>query len=823
MRAVLILARAELRGRWRGWLAAAALVALAGGVVLTTAAGARRTDTAYPRFLRASGGADVLIAPTNTDIPSYHYYAAVAKLPGVAIVAPVVGLAAVTVGTAESHIQLLAAPDARLGRLVERPKFMAGRMADPARVDEAVADRFLAAQLHLTVGSVLHLLFGPSGPSGSPRTSSTPRSLDFAHATALTVRVVGLGINRDDVVPVNALASVGSLLVSPAVLRGLSPDRYAFDGAYIRLHRGASVVAFGQQAQALAAEFPETGGQVLVANEHEQAAKVNHAIHPQAVALALFALLTALTGLLIVGQVLVRQVFVASADHPALRALGLTRDQLVAVGLVEVVAAAAAGAAMAVVIAVMASPLMPIGPARIAEPHPGVAFNWALLGSGGAAMVVLFGLRVTPSLWRLASQGDAAEAAPATGGVERRSRLADVLTRTGVPVSGSVGARMALEPGRGRTAVPTRTALAGSAVAVAAVAAAFTFGTSLVRLVNTPRLYGQTWQVSIDAQFGQLSEADVEAFLRRQGGVSGWTLGAHGDAIINGLEVASIGLTPGEGPPLFPTLLEGRAPQTVDEIALGTKTLALTHRRVGQTVMVAFPGGTARPFRVVGRAVFPFFGLGNFTPTGLGDGAAVLDPRPDLTGGLNFALVAMAPGPGRPDNIARFARNLKASGICPAGPAGQGCHGAVTAQRPADVSNYARIKSTPLVLAGILAVLALATVTHFLVTSIRRRRRDLAVLRTLGFVRRQVSAAVAWQASIVVVLALLVGLPLGVAAGRWVWLVLATRLGVAPEPQIPLPPLLVSVPVALAIANAVAAVPGWMAGRLLPGPVLRTE
>ena len=803
-----MLARAELRGRWRGWLAAAALVALAGGVVLTTAAGARRTDTAYPRFLRASEGADVLISPNNTGIPSF--YAAVAKLPGVALVAPTVGLAAVTVGSAGSHIQLLVAPDARFGRLVERPKLTAGRMADPARVDEAVADRFLAAQLHLTVGTVLHLLFGPSGPSG----------FDFAHATALTVRVVGLGINRDDVVPVNALASVGSLQVSPAVLRGLSPDSYAFDGAYIRLHRGASVVAFGQQARALAAEFPETGGQVLVANEHEQAAKVNHAIHPQAVALALFALLTALTGLLIVGQVLVRQVFVASADHPALRALGLTRDQLVALGLLEVAAAAAAGAAGAVVVAVMASPLMPIGPARIAERHPGTASNWALLGIGGAAMVVLFGLRVTPSLWRLAAQGGVTEAAPANGGIERPSRLADLLTRTGVPVSGSVGARMALEPGRGRTAVPTRTALAGSAVAVAAVAAAFTFGTSLVRLVNTPRLYGQTWQVSIDAQFGQLPQADVEAFLRRQRGVSGWTLGAHTDAIIDGLEVATIGLAPSHGPPLFPTLLEGRPPQTADEIVLGTKTLARSHRRVGQTVMVAFLGqGTARPFRVVGRAVFPFFGQGSFTPTGLGDGAAVLDPRPDVTGGLNFALVAMAPGPSQPDDIARFARNLKATGQC---PADQGCH-AVTAQRPADVSNYARIKSTPLALAGVLAVLALATVIQYLVTSIRRRRRDLAVLRTLGFVRRQVSAAVAWQASIVVALALLVGLPLGVAAGRWVWLVFAARLGVAPEPQIPLLAVLVSIPVTLVIANAVAAVPGWMAGRLRPAPVLRTE
>ena len=149
--------------------------------------------------------------------------------------------------------------------------------------------------------------------------------------------------------------------------------------------------------------------------------------------------------------------------------------------------------------------------------------------------------------------------------------------------------------------------------------------------------------------------------------------------------------------------------------------------------------------------------------------------------------------------------------------------GAVTAQRPADVNNYARIKATPVALAGVLALLAVATVAHLLVTSIRRRRRDLAVLKTLGFSRRQVSAAVAWQATIVVAIALLVGLPVGVAAGRWAWLFFSARLGVAPDLQVPLLAVLLSIPAALAIANAVAAAPGWVAGRLRPAPVLRTE
>jgi len=361
---------------------------------------------------------------------------------------------------------------------------------------------------------------------------------------------------------------------------------------------------------------------------------------------------------------------------------------------------------------------MPIGPAHVAEPHPGLAFNWAILGIGALAMVVVFALRLAQPVWRLAGESAKPEGAVSAYGVERPSRVLEMLTRTGAPASAVVGGRLALEPGRGRTAVPVRSTLAGTAVAVAAVAAAFTFGTNLVRLVSTPRLYGQGWQVSVDVEFGQIPRGDVETFLRQQRGVSGWTFGNHAEVTIAGRQVATIEMTGAEGPAVFPTLLEGRAPQAPDEIVLGSKTLASARRRVGQTVMVALPGeNTPRTMQVVGRAVFPFFGQGEVTPTGLGEGAALLDPGPNPDG-FNFFLVGMAQGAAEHDNIARLARNLNATGVCH-----QECS-AVTAQRPADVNNYARIKATPLALAGVLALLAVATVAHLLVTSIRRRRRD---------------------------------------------------------------------------------------------------
>src|SRR5258708_30272178 len=80
-----VLAR-EVRSRWRSWVLLAALVGLAGAVVLTAAAGARRTDSAYQRFLSSAHAADVLVSPNNTGFGGY--YQPLAKPPGAATASP---------------------------------------------------------------------------------------------------------------------------------------------------------------------------------------------------------------------------------------------------------------------------------------------------------------------------------------------------------------------------------------------------------------------------------------------------------------------------------------------------------------------------------------------------------------------------------------------------------------------------------------------------------------------------------------------------------------------------------------------------------------
>src|SRR5439155_25941162 len=101
---------------------------------------------------------------------------------------------------------------------------------------------------------------------------------------------------------------------------------------------------------------------------------------------------------------------------------------------------------------------------------------------------------------------------------------------------------------------------------------------------------------------------------------------------------------------------------------------------------------------------------------------------------------------------------------------------------PAEVRNLYATRWTPYVLAVILLVTGGATLVHLLLTSVRRRRRELAILKSVGFLSRQVSATVAWQATTLAIAALVLGIPAGIALGRGAWRLIATRVGLVPLP-----------------------------------------
>jgi ABC-type antimicrobial peptide transport system permease subunit len=821
--------RVDVRLRWRALVGLALLLGLVSGVVLTAAAGARRTDTAYPRLLSWASAAQVDILPESSR-PTPGYDAALARLPQVAAMSAAVDYQMalpVRHGPPVTQVETLSSPDRTWGISIDRVKILQGQVFNPGTAGQAMIDPQLASLEHVQPGGTLHLLGIPSNPKTG---SAEPNQ-----AVPLVFRVTAIVVFDTQVVPTNlSFSGPMALLSAPFSATRAAQSFFIGEEDAVRLRPGGSMTGFLQAASALAKRYPTTTGQLEVINLSDQVAATERAIRPEAVALAAFAVLAGLIGLAVIGQLLARQVVLDSVEFPILRALGMTRGRLAVLSLARLAVVTVAGAVIAVIVAIAASPLMPIGPARLAEPTPGVEVNLAVLGVGLVGIAVLPLAALVPEAWRAAgrAQGPLGVAEPAEP--TRPSRLGAALGRAG-SVPGAIGVRMAFEPGRGRTAVPVRSALAGTVVAVAAVVAALVFGASLIALVGTPHQYGQNWAQELDLGFGGAPGALGAKIISSEPAVAEYAGGNYGQLTINGKILPAIGVDPLHGAGYL-TLLAGRAPAAPDEIALGAQTLRTLHRQLGQTVQVAVDKvstlGPATPhtMRIVGVAVLPAFSRGSFPPTDLGTGAivpaSVLSVRssPNATTlcftnatCYNFFLLRYRPGTDLTAAAARLTAAVTRAG-CPVGIC------VVTSdQRPGDIKDYAGIRDTPLVLGAVLVLLAVGTLAHVLLTGVRRRRRDLAVLKTLGLVRSQVLRVVAWQASALAVVALLVGLPLGILAGRWGWAVFAGSAGVSGAADVPVVLVLAAIPVTLALANLIAAGPGWDAARIRPAAVLRTE
>lgn len=260
---------------------------------------------------------------------------------------------------------------------------------------------------------------------------------------------------------------------------------------------------------------------------------------------------------------------------------------------------------------------------------------------------------------------------------------------------------------------------------------------------------------------------------------------------------------------------EGRSARTDDEVALDPDTMRALRLRIGDRVNV---GGTpdarvraTRALRVVGVFVvprIPVIGEGAGSAASMTVGALRV-----LTGGeYEAAYIRLAEGTDLQSGV-RVLRHAAGEDVFAVVSRGQG----LTAR------NIARISQVPIALAGLLGLLASATLVHALVTTIRRRGRDLGVLKTIGFVGRQVRATVAWQATTLAVVALVFGVPSGIAAGRWGWRLFAQQIDVVPQPVVPaqLAPLMLAA--TILFANLIAALPGRSAARTPAAVALRTE
>jgi hypothetical protein len=242
---------------------------------------------------------------------------------------------------------------------------------------------------------------------------------------------------------------------------------------------------------------------------------------------------------------------------------------------------------------------------------------------------------------------------------------------------------------------------------------------------------------------------------------------------------------------------------------------------------------------VVGTATMPAVGFSSVIDdhTSMGTGALMLETAlpasfkqalsssdPTLNG-PNLVMVRLRDGvtaaQGRA-NLQRIA--MAADNVFASDPSAQGdTVSVVGVQRPAEIVTYRTMGFTPALLAAGLAVGAIVALGLTLGASVRRRRRDLALLKTLGFTQRQLVAAVAWQASVAAVIGVVVGVPLGIIVGRWLWSLFARQIYAVPLPSVPVLSVVLVALGALALANVVAAWPGILAARTSTALLLRAD
>jgi hypothetical protein len=406
------------------------------------------------------------------------------------------------------------------------------------------------------------------------------------------------------------------------------------------------------------------------------------------------------------------------------------------------------------------------------------------------------------------------------------SKVADAAAACGMPVPAVTGIRLALEPGA--DAVPVRSAILGAVLALVVVVATVVFGSSLNALVARPALYGWNWSYQLDAGggVGDLPAPAADRLLAADPQVASWSSYYFGNLQIAGRTVPVLGASPGAA--VAPPVLSGHGLEGTDQIVLGPGTLAEIHKKVGDTVEVGFGATPPKALRIVGTATMPAIGVAGVTGhLSVGTGAeadyhlipaSVRNSFGNMPAGPNSLFVRLKPGVNEgtaQKGLARIANELTL-------PTNYGVT-LVGVQRPAEIVNYRSMGSTPAILGLALASGAVVALGLTLVASVRRRRRELAMLKTMGLTGRQLAGCVAWQAGVAVGVGVVVGIPLGIVAGRWLWTLFVNQIYAVPLPAVPVGWMAAIGASALVLAMLVALVPGRIAARTPAALLLRTE
>ena len=828
--------RATRGSSWRAALAIALIGGLLGAVALGTLAGARRTASAYGRYLTAINASDALVnIPGEVPgIPVTRPMTLISRLPGVAASAAYVGLDAFPVihGRVVYSFQTgglvggLTGPSfSSDGFRQDRLSVLAGRLPAVGSTGQVALTPGLARSFGVGVGGKVTYLLSNADSLARPRPPSVRRTYRVTAIVALPPVLV----DQSDL--------TNTAVLPPAATRqALAYYQFAWVG--VRLDRGnAGIAALQDRLAGLASTLERQYSQATHQNITGLAfnirpldiihGQVQQAIRPQAIALAVFGVIAGLAMLVLVGQGVAQLLSGSAAGISTMRALGATRAQAALSASLPGAIAIAGAVIIAVGGAIALSPLAPVGPVRQFDPARGIRADPLVLGGGSVLLAaVLLGL--------LAVMAARAVRRPARRDGSRRSAVARAAASAALPASAVVGTRNALEPGAGPRTIPVRATLLGSVAAVTAVVAAVVFGTSLAGLISHPSRYGWNWAVLIQAEggYGNWLPATMSKLVDGQPAAAGWSTFGFSQLPVDGTVVPVLGLQRQRGS-VEPPTTSGHPITGNGQIELGAVTMRKLGQHIGDTVLVGI-SKHERPLTIVGTVTLPSFGQALANHVSLGSGAMLSEHDMLAADGLSTApprsitqlshddpsaaAIDLVPGA----SAAQRARLVRA--IVSANPDGTpGGTYELTQYRAAAIAYDAHLGGQPLALALGLTAAAVLSLALTVLAAVRRRRRELGLLKALGMTRGQIRAIVAWQASTILIIAAVVGVPLGIAAGRWAWAAFANSLGVVTVTAVPVTALVLGVLALLAAGNLLAGFPAAVAARTRPAAALRAE
>lgn len=802
--------RRGFRGRAVPTLGLVLMVAIASGSVAALVAGARRTDAAFPRFVEHAGATgDVnVFAQLDPEVPFFADDQAELKrllddLPEVERVTRATLL--IVEGTDETgeRQRLLGNIELDPGRdlVFGRPMVVEGTWPADGDAGAVAVDEELAARADLQVGDTYRVApytteqFGPAGEGADVRPDGPEVDLRvdaiFRHPIDLQpVELDQTGIYVDH----------SGLHLTPAYWTEHGPDlaRYGV-GAVVDLAPGASL---DDLERALQQRIPD---QFMLDTESINGSvdvleSIQEAIDLQARGMLVVAGVTGVTGIALIWLLLGRKAGADRVRDGIFDDLGLGTRGRAAVSALEGVLTGVVGAGLGAVGAVVASNWVPFGLASRAELDPGIDVDIPVLG-GVALMTVLVVMTGGAAARRRASRVRTAAS----------SNVADALATRGLAPVPTTGVRFALQAERAGGTVPVRAAFAGVALAAGVIIAVVTLGASMDQVRDDPARRGAYGDAAVGNAASPEAADEIAARLDENPDVVGYAGEVANEVRIDDQRVWVVGVFDGEGE-LSPRVVEGRPPQAADEIILGGPVLRRMGVGIGDTVSVTFTGEPVE-IEVVGQALLEDVdGLyGGPGKAGLVHASALdaLDPGRSESANPMWFVVRFRDGVDHADALARLQEDFP--------------NAVATSRLPADLKNLDRLGGLVVLLAVLVGVLGAGAALLAMVGAVSRRRRELAVLRTLGFARRQAAGTVAWQATTFALVGLAVGVPLGLVVGRRGWIAVADGVGIEPSPVVPVGLTLAVIGATLLALNVVAVAPAWLASRVRPADVLRAE